>query len=128
MYNLSNSLLSYTLHGCIYFNVCCFLIHIFEPKTFPQIAFNYIQFYHLAYLLELLISLCVYRCLYAGMYICLCITYIYVCCVRGSQKRASDPLGQEFQTLCKPPSGCWESNLGPLRDHPVLSCCNISPV
>jgi hypothetical protein len=36
--------------------------------------------------------------------------------VPAGQKRALDPITDG----CEPPCGCWESNLGPLEEHPVL--------
>ena len=47
--------------------------------------------------------------------------YVYApwaCSARGSQKRATDPLGLEL--CCELPCGCWELNAGPLEEQPVL--------
>lgn len=57
----------------------------------------------------------------------MCMDTLLVCiavhslCDQSGQKRSLDPLELESPSSCEPPCGCWQSNLGPLQEQPVLN-------
>jgi hypothetical protein len=66
-------------------------------------------------------------------------SYFYVCgflpgclctvCVPWCPKRPEEGVrshGTGVRERCEPPWGCWESNLGPLEEQPVLLTTDLS--
>ena len=48
--------------------------------------------------------------------------WVHCSCLQMHQKRASDPITNGYE----PPCGCWELNLGPLEEQPVLLTLELS--
>lgn len=47
--------------------------------------------------------------------------HAYLCSACGGRKKMFESLETEVTDDCGPPCGCWEPNLNPLQEQPVLS-------
>jgi hypothetical protein len=62
-----------------------------------------------------------------GCFACTCVCASCACSTQECQKRASDLLELELQTVVSHNCGCWESNQDPLEKQPVLLTAEPSP-
>lgn len=46
--------------------------------------------------------------------------YVYACSIHGGQKVATESLELELTGSCELTSRCWETNLSPLQELPLL--------
>jgi len=78
-------------------------------------------------------SICMHECMYVCMHVCMyvcygCFAYLYLMCTWCPQ-RPEEGIGVPRATVTdgyKPPCGCWESNLSPLEEQPVLLTFELS--
>jgi hypothetical protein len=54
------------------------------------------------------------------LHVCLSVCVLYACSASRIEKTALCPNRTGIRDGCEPPCRCWESNLGPLEEQPVL--------